>query len=221
MHSRYYDPVVGRFINTDEPTILLFTNSNALGNNLYVYCGNNPVIYVDPTGDFIQYIIGAAIGGLLSLILYFVDCAIFHEKVIWWKALAAFGVGAASGALAATGVQLVGQVIGNVALSVGNLLIQGNCITETDIAIAIISGVILGLAGGAGLGYTAYLNSQDARLLNRIISSKGKDIAKAIVYFVKSNQTIYKKLFKPLLRSFVASVLTDYGGRATDYLVGE
>jgi RHS repeat-associated protein len=40
--ARYYDPMLGRFIQAD--TVLD-------GLNRYAYCGNNPVMYVDPGGN--------------------------------------------------------------------------------------------------------------------------------------------------------------------------
>ena len=50
LQSRYYDPELGRFINADEPTMLFYTAGVVGGANLFVYCLNNPVMYVDPTG---------------------------------------------------------------------------------------------------------------------------------------------------------------------------
>lgn len=50
LNTRYYDPTIGRFINADEITILDETSSDIHGLNLYMYCGNNPVMNVDPTG---------------------------------------------------------------------------------------------------------------------------------------------------------------------------
>ena len=44
LQSRYYDPVVGRFINQDS---ILGGNGEY---NLYVYCGSNPINRVDPSG---------------------------------------------------------------------------------------------------------------------------------------------------------------------------
>jgi RHS repeat-associated protein len=45
--GRYYDPVVGRFINEDP---ISFAGGDV---NLYRYVNNNPVIYTDPFGYFV------------------------------------------------------------------------------------------------------------------------------------------------------------------------
>ena len=42
LRNRYYDPSVGRFI-TEDPA--------EDGLNWYVYCGGNPIMYVDPWGN--------------------------------------------------------------------------------------------------------------------------------------------------------------------------
>ena len=47
LQSRYYDPEVGRFINGDAYAA---TGQGLLSNNMYVYCLNNPVYFVDPSG---------------------------------------------------------------------------------------------------------------------------------------------------------------------------
>ena len=48
LQSRYYDPEVGRFINADA---LVSTGQDILGNNMFAYCGNNPVNYDDTSGN--------------------------------------------------------------------------------------------------------------------------------------------------------------------------
>lgn len=55
--SRYYNPYLGRWFGID-PALQL--------TNPYIYCGNNPLMFVDPDGEFawfIPVIIGAIIGG--------------------------------------------------------------------------------------------------------------------------------------------------------------
>ncbi len=48
LQSRYYNPEVGRFINADA---LVATGQGLLGNNMFAYCNNNPIIYMDSTGN--------------------------------------------------------------------------------------------------------------------------------------------------------------------------
>ena len=50
LQTRYYDPEIGRFINSDSIDYIDTESINGL--NLYCYCMNNPVMYVDPTGHF-------------------------------------------------------------------------------------------------------------------------------------------------------------------------
>ncbi|MBQ3182190.1 MAG: glycoside hydrolase family protein [Clostridia bacterium] len=47
LQSRYYDPYLGRFINTDG---YMSTGQGFEGYNMYAYCGNNPVNRVDIMG---------------------------------------------------------------------------------------------------------------------------------------------------------------------------
>ena len=50
LNSRYYDPSIGRFINADDISYIQPTDINGL--NLFAYCGNNPVMYVNPDGTW-------------------------------------------------------------------------------------------------------------------------------------------------------------------------
>ena len=61
LNARYYDPEIGRFISPDSIDYLDPESINGL--NIYVYCGNNPIMYVDPNGNFI-----VSIGVSLTLI---------------------------------------------------------------------------------------------------------------------------------------------------------
>ena len=48
--TRYYNPEWGRWISADDVSYLDPSSVNGL--NLYAYCGNNPVMYSDSTGNF-------------------------------------------------------------------------------------------------------------------------------------------------------------------------
>ena len=69
LQTRYYDPVVGRFLNRDS---IQYADPETInGLNLYAYCLNNPVAYSDPSGSFpiLALIFGAiAITGLITTI---------------------------------------------------------------------------------------------------------------------------------------------------------
>ena len=48
LQSRYYDPEMGRFINADS---FASTGQGILGFNMFAYCRNNPIIYIDFSGN--------------------------------------------------------------------------------------------------------------------------------------------------------------------------
>ena len=55
LQSRYYNPEWGRFLNADG---YVSTGAGMLGYNMFVYANNNPVMFLDPTGEFPWLIIG-------------------------------------------------------------------------------------------------------------------------------------------------------------------
>ena len=65
LNSRYYDPQTGRFINADD-TGTLQASQTVQDSNLFTYCGNNPVMNIDPTGYF--YISLSALGKILIVL---------------------------------------------------------------------------------------------------------------------------------------------------------
>ena len=52
LQTRYYDPVVGRFINRDTSEILTATPTGLTDKNLFAYCDNNPIMHIDQGGQF-------------------------------------------------------------------------------------------------------------------------------------------------------------------------
>lgn len=51
LNSRYYDPEVCRFINAD---VYACTGQSVLGYNMFAYCLNNPVNFIDTSGERAQ-----------------------------------------------------------------------------------------------------------------------------------------------------------------------
>ena len=100
---------MGRFINADAFTS---TGQGLLGNNMFAYCGNNPVIASDPNGNWFIVVIGGITGAVVSGITTAIQGG--SQKEILLSALC----GALSGAFAATGAGgLLGQIVAGAVLS--------------------------------------------------------------------------------------------------------
>ena len=128
LSSRYYSPELCRFISPDDVSYLDPESVNGL--NLYCYCKNNPIMYVDPSGHIAitTVIFAALIGGAIAAgTAYGVDVVTNFSDGFDWsdfntfteenliKYACAFAGGAISGALGAfgsTGLQLLGTFVG-------------------------------------------------------------------------------------------------------------
>lgn len=69
LQSRYYDPVVKRFVNADDTQVFSEEQDNLLQYNLFSYCLNNPVNMYDTDGEAAANIIGGIIGGVAGAAL--------------------------------------------------------------------------------------------------------------------------------------------------------
>ena len=149
LQTRYYDPETGRFLNMDD---LSYADPQTIhGLNLYAYCGNNPVMYIDPTGTFffttllIGLIAGAVIGGAVNGVIAYNNGARGWDLVgqIALGAVVGGVIGAAAGAVVGAG----GAIMGMGANLLGMGLNGGG--------LALANGMVLGagtvaLAGAAG-----------------------------------------------------------------------
>lgn len=63
MNGRLYDPLLRRFLNADEN---IQDPTNTQNYNKYGYVMNNPLMYNDPSGEFLQWLIGSIVGGYLN-----------------------------------------------------------------------------------------------------------------------------------------------------------
>ena len=67
LQTRYYDPTICRFINADNYELVgLLASTKEL--NMYAYCGNNPIMNVDASGEgiFATILLGALFGAVIS-----------------------------------------------------------------------------------------------------------------------------------------------------------
>ena len=154
LNARYYDPIVGRFISADRLEILTAEN-NVFNKNVYAYCDNNPVSRVDDNGYFWNVVAGAFFGALISGV---VDATAQYMETgtIDLKTLAVnMASGAISGAVAATGLGVSGQIAVNAFLGGGTYLaekaVKHEKPTIVGCAVHAIIGGVSGKIGGKGL----------------------------------------------------------------------
>ena len=172
LKSRYYDPETCRFINMDsveyaDPTYLH-------GLNLYAYCNNNPIMYVDPNGNFALFtlIVGSLIGAAVSFGASVLSQSLTGDKQINWGQVALDTViGGISGALGASGINQAISIIAGGALgaigSVGGDLISSNGDwNQVNIGKAILMGGV-----GAFLGAWTGAGTQNAKSMVSAINT--------------------------------------------------
>jgi hypothetical protein len=169
---------MGRFITGDDYPA---TGQGLTGNNMFAYCGNNPVLRKDESGAFWNIAAGAVIGGILSAVTQ-IAANIATDKD-WYSGLAVATIsGAASGALSATGFGKAAQVVGNAAISFAgealNQMVSGTWGTEDGnqaLFRATIAGGIGGLIGGNGMRHKTsnyYKAAQSAKATAEKVFSK-------------------------------------------------
>ncbi len=148
MNARLYDAKLHRFLQPDN---FVQDPSSTQSFNRYAYCMNNPLMYTDTNGEFWHIVFGAVVGGVVN---WGINGFRFDAAGAGY-----FGVGAASGALFATG-----NVFGGTALlSGGNSVVTqldgkgkidpGKLIGDTVTGIA-ISYATMGLFKGVGKVFT-------------------------------------------------------------------
>lgn len=83
LKARYYDPETGRFISQDSTD---YANPKAIsGLNLYAYCGNNPVMLIDPAGTMAEMLFTGLGGFITQLVVSVWSYVGFAVASIWDK----------------------------------------------------------------------------------------------------------------------------------------
>jgi RHS repeat-associated protein len=103
--TRYYDPVVGRFISADDVSLIAESTDEMGDKNLYAYCDNNPISRADKGGEIWNFVIGAAIGAGIEI----ASQVITSGKITNWKAV---GLSAAMGTIGGGAASAVSKVAG-------------------------------------------------------------------------------------------------------------
>ena len=209
LQSRYYNPVVGRFVNVDEATYIGLTNM-ICSYNLYTYCNNNPVMGTDVSG-YIGIVLSMAIGAVFGLFVQYVldiICNLINKKDKWWKpsfSIWDYTSAGLSGALAATGIGKMAAVMWGAILSafnyVANSISNREKVNVLEMILSIVIGAVGGLIGGAGANLknvsgivkvsknalkTAISPKKIAMYLNKIANAVIDTIINAIRYILSA-----------------------------------
>jgi RHS repeat-associated protein len=164
LQSRYYDPVVGRFVNGDDPQQVVL-NVSVFSVNLFSYCWNGTIVNADRTGEafLTALLIGFAVGAIISGAAKVISNR--KKGKPWYSGLAitmiAGGVGGAISCISIPGVS--SWVCAAVFGAAGNLVtkvILGEIKSLKDVTSAILAGAAAGLLGNAA-----------AKILNKFISA--------------------------------------------------
>nr|WP_283245832.1 RHS repeat-associated core domain-containing protein [Ligaoa zhengdingensis] len=163
LRARYYDPRIGRFTSAD--TVLQVMRKlgsgievpDPLSLNRYTYCHNNPVMYMDSTGNFVistTVLLVAAGAAIVGTIGGFVGNYIADQKgATGWEKAGYIAGGAVIGAVAGgvagyVAAPAVASATGVAAISVtsaGVATISANGIVATNQLINTVPGVQQGL----------------------------------------------------------------------------
>jgi len=151
MNGRMYDPVLARMLSPDN-----FVQAPGYTQNLnrYSYALNNPLKYTDPDGEWINLVIGAAIGGAVGYISG--RAAGLRGWDLTYYTIASAGIGAISGG--------IGGAVSS-SISIGGS--------------AIVSGAVSGAAGGAAAGFVA--GAGTAALDNTVLGTNYNILTKGLI----------------------------------------
>ena len=171
LKSRYYDPEVGRFITIDDISYLDPDTINGL--NLYAYCGNNPVMRVDPNGNkWWEWLLGS-----LAFIAGVALCFVPGAQGLGVSLLVAGGSMLASNIMSTIGVDSkVASLI-----SSGFNIIAGAALCFTPFAgigASMIGSSVVGIAGGfisEALGGSFELGADIGSIVGGILGGKVYD----------------------------------------------
>ena len=173
LNARYYSPTWRRFISPDDTAYLDPDSVNGL--NLYCYCNNDPVNYVDPSGNaaltigtllLIGFVSGAAIGAASSVAGQYIANGFSWDNFSVGQLVLDTVLGGVSGLLSMSTLGLGAMVAANAGIgfigAVGGHLINGSDFSKLstwlDIGLSTGLGALVGRIGGAGALNAGYLN---------------------------------------------------------------
>ena len=193
--SRYYDPQVRRFVNADGAAFATFnTYSNGLTDkNYFAYCNNSPVMQKDDGGELGHIAVAAIVGGVLGG----VSAAINGGGVA--DVLSSAAVGAATGAIGASGLGFVAQAltsgvvsgVGKAATIVCNSGFKG--LKDANNQAEIVKTAGYGMADSVlGAGASYFPTNQKLKTASYLIDKGKGKISKSLYAAGRGARKLYK-----------------------------
>lgn len=196
--------MIGRFISADDIDILSIDQENLLQYNLYTYCHNNSVIYLDESGTFAlsAFLVSATAGAAVNLATTFIAAQITGQGYTWKDATAAMSSGAVN-AVPMAGPLLSGLISGVYAgyqsyhndASLGQAIFCGLCTTGGISNLASWNKTALTVleAGAIDFVFSTGLNSMAAATYKSVTYNTEKNnTAKSIGQPQQTGNTIKK-----------------------------
>lgn len=222
--SRYYDPEVGRWINTDAIE-MLGERRDILSLNLFMYCANDPVDDKDYLG-YLGLIIAMAIGAVFGVFVqYTIDvlCNLIQGKRSYFKPSSTvwdYIAAGLSGALAATGIGKMAAIFAGALISVMTAVVnnvsKGKRTNGLDILLSAVIGAISGFIGGSGanLKKVSGVIKISKSVLKTAVSPK-----KIAMYLGKIKNAVISTIINAI-RYVVSAVAGVVGGQGKKYIMG-
>ncbi|MBQ8426402.1 MAG: RHS repeat-associated core domain-containing protein [Clostridia bacterium] len=197
LQTRYYDPTTMRFINADNYELIAQLSTVPGQLNMYAYCGNNPIKYIDPSGEFIGFwtmFIGALLGAVVSASIEVAN----QVNENGWDSIniARIGLsflgGALGGAAAATSLGIGWQIAINVSVFIlQDVAIQTSSNNGFDVINMLKEGgkgFIAGCFGGAGLRYVK--DTFEMQIKNYLINESFREMILPLSYSILRSSLI-------------------------------
>ena len=231
LKTRYYDPELGRFMTIDDISYLDPDSINGL--NLYAYCLNNPLKYIDHFGCSvtltilaiigISALIGATSGAIISGVTYAMATETFVAREFWASvaggAVSGLIMGAFSGILIVTGgtaSAVIGLSAGVGALSsVAGSVVEGaiNGNLQADPQKYFFEEILPSAIWGSAFGALGGVMSGAIKPASIVAKELGRTLEKQLI------KILQYQVIKKIVPSLFENLLSDFTSWYTEFVV--
>ncbi len=229
LNARYYSPFFARFITRDELPILDETKTQLNGLNLYIYCRNNPIKYVDSNGRFelITALIWGLIFAISSVIILFATDIVMNlinyqldfsrwKWSSWQEYLGAFVSGfvggfAYGGALSHFSYRFIIELVSTIGNFVGEIV--GSIITDIStygIDADLLSSLARGALGGVSSSFFSFSTKGLDKIFGTLITRVGSTL---VLRFADALSNILKNFVDSFLNSMLYGIIENKKNR--------